>query len=528
MSLTKCYDKKENDIKCPILEVRGLTRTFPGVKALDQVDFDLYPGEVHILVGENGAGKSTLSKCLLGVYQPESGKICYKGENVTWNSPREALDHGIAAVYQELSMIPYLNAAENIYFNREPLIKGTGLIHRKKMYRDCRELLRQLNCENMDITIPARALSVAQQQMVEIARALSFHPDVLIFDEPTATLTQRESKALFEQIYRLKKQGAGIIYISHRMEEFHQIGDRITVLRDGKKICTIKNGELSDEELIRLMVGRELKAARRRTLTDKNSDEMFREKQTLLKEMLRVEHLSDKRGRVKNCSMHVGSGEIVGLAGLIGSGRTNLARLIFGMEKPAFGEVYFKGKRVTGFSPSKMVSLGMGLLPEDRKGLGLATEAPISWNVLSASLFKHFPGRILSEQKITRITREYMRELRIAAPDTHKKAGELSGGNQQKVVLAKWLAADAELFIFDEPTRGIDVAAKEEIYHLMESLVKRGKAILMISSDLQEIFSMSDRMYVMAEGSMVSELRKDEYSMEKIGQMMLAGGKNHK
>lgn len=493
----------------PILEIKGISKTFPGVKALDQVDFSLYPGEVHILAGENGAGKSTLSRCLLGIYQPDEGDIFYNGQKVCFRSAGEATERGIVAVHQELSMIPYLNVYENIFFGREPIIGHSGLIDKKKMKKDAGDILEELDCGDMNLHMPVKQLGIALQQMIEIAKAISFQPKVLILDEPTASLTVREIQSLFRKIKQLKKEGVSILYISHRLKEYAQIGDRITVLRDGKKVKTVEAENVSEEQLIRLMVGRDIRELYKRTSTS--------DKEVLLQ----VSGLSDRKQRVRECSLTVCRGEIVGLAGLIGSGRTELARLIFGMDRPVSGEVYLNGERITGKTPEYMVKKGIGLLPEDRKQSGLATKAPISWNIIAASLGRFFSCGILSEKKNDHIAREYVDKLQIATPDVRKKAGELSGGNQQKVVIAKWLAADTKLLIFDEPTRGVDVGAKKEIYKWIDLLASEGKAILLISSDLQEIMELSERLYVMWQGSIVGMMEKEAYSDSGIGQLMM-------
>ena len=495
----------------PILRVENLTKEFPGVKALDNVKFDLYPGEVHILVGENGAGKSTLSKCILGAYQPEHGEIYFENRKVNFKTPKEALANGIAAVYQELTMIPHLNAAQNIFFNREPLYKKTGIINQKKLQSDAKEILKTLNCENIDTTKPVKYLGVAEQQMIEIAKAISMNPKVIIFDEPTATLSDKEVESFFKQIHLLKEKKIAIIYVSHRMQEFHRIGDRITVLRDGKYIATLKEGELSDEELVNLMVGRDIAQVYVRTPNSYTG------------EALRIEHLSDRKGKVNDCSLQVNRGEIVGLAGLVGAGRTELSRLIFGIDRISSGEVFLHGKNVTKKPPKVLVNEGLGLLPEDRKQLGLAIRAPISWNVVAVSLKKIFPRFFLSQKKNEEEAEKYVKSLKIATPSVKKMARALSGGNQQKVVIAKWLSANTDVIIFDEPTRGIDVGAKMEIYALMDKLAGQGKAILMISSEMQEIIGMSDRMYIMRNGQIVGHIEREEYTEDKIGRMMFLG-----
>ena len=501
------------NMAAPILQAKGITKIFPGVRALDNVDFDLYAGEVHILVGENGAGKSTLAKCILGAHHPEQGEIYLDGNPVSFLSPKNALQHGIAAVYQELTMVPYLNASQNIFLNREPLYKGTCIVNHKKMHEDAKELLDTLGCGNINLKKPVKLLGVADQQMIEIAKAMSFRPKIIVFDEPTATLSDRDVALFFKQVHKLKEQGIGIIYVSHRMKEFKEIGDRITVLRDGKYIKTIAQGELSDEELVNLMVGRDISQVYVRTPNHHTGD------------ALRIENLCDKKGRVKNCSLNVRRGSIVGLAGLVGAGRTELAKLIFGIDKPASGKVYINGEDVTGKKPSVLVKNGVGFLPEDRKRFGLALNVAVSWNILAVSLKKYFPAFLVSQDKNEEIAMRYVSNLKIATPDVKRSVRALSGGNQQKVVISKWLSADTDIVIFDEPTRGIDVGAKMEIYALMDQLAQEGKAILMISSEMQEVVGMSDYIYIMNDGKFVGELNRESFDIDEVGRLMLLGKK---
>ena len=492
-----------------LLRVKDMTKIFPGVKALDHVNLDLYPGEVHILAGENGAGKSTLVKCILGVHKPDEGQIFLAGEKVDFPSPQEALKRGIGAVYQELTMVPWLNAAENIFFNREPHFPGGIFINDKKMEEDARQLMADLSCEDINLTCPVKSLGIAQQQMVEIAKAVSMHPRVLVFDEPTSSLSDHEIDALFQLIRLLKSKGIAIVYISHRMQELREIGDRVTVLRDGKQITTAKMCELSDRRLVELMVGRNL------------SQIYLRENQNYGDTVLKVSHVSDRKGFVRDCSLEVRSGEIVGIAGLAGAGRTELARLIYGVDRPAGGQILLHGKEMRGKGPGAMVRAGLCLIPEDRKELGLALRAPISWNILAASLKKIFSGRIIDSKKEEVISGRYVKELSIATPDVNREVRMLSGGNQQKTVLAKWLCADADVLIFDEPTRGIDIGARVEIYRLMNDMASRGKAILMISSDMAEVIGMSDRVYVMREGRVVGQVDKEHMTEDTLGAMMM-------
>ncbi len=496
----------------PLLEIRNLTKKFPGVTALDHMSFDLCPGEVHVLAGENGAGKSTLTKCILGSLKADEGEIILRGQEVHFSSPAEALSRGIAAVYQELTMVPWLNAAENIFFNDEPVFKGTPVIKGKEMYRRAGEMLRDLDCADIDLTAPVKELGIADQQMVEIAKALNRDPRIIVFDEPTAALSQKEAASLFDKIRTLKKRGIGIIYISHRLEEYPLIADRITVMRDGKFIASGPCRDMPESKLVGLMVGRE-------DYEDYSKGRTCRENG---QEALVIDSLSDKKGRVENCSLTVRKGEIVGIAGLVGSGRTELARLIFGIDRPGSGRVFLDGKDVTGRPPSYLTRNGLGLLPEDRKDLGLALRASVCWNITAASLSKLFPSRLIREKKEEEKAVEYAGRLKVTPSDPGLKALSLSGGNQQKVVIAKWLLADTEVVIFDEPTRGIDVGAKAEIYRLMDRMAESGKAVLMISSELPEIFRMSDRIYVMREGKIIGQYENRPEEREKIADTMLS------
>jgi ribose transport system ATP-binding protein len=493
-----------------IIEAHHITKFFPGMKALDDVDFDLKSGEVHILVGENGAGKSTLAKIILGAYKQEEGDVYFEGEKMNFNGTKEALVKGIVAVYQEFTLVPYLSVAQNIFLNREFKTKF-GFLDLKKMNEEAEKLLLSLNCEYIDVKSPVKKLTVAEQQMVEIAKALSFSPRVIVFDEPTAALSDREVESLFTQIHRLKKEGIGIIYVSHRMQEFPLIGDRITVLRDGKKIATVGINEHSNEELVNMMVGRDVSQVYKKTKNDYSG------------EALRVKDLTDFYGKVKGVNFYVNKGEIIGFAGLVGAGRTETVQLIYGITPKKSGEICVNGKEIFPKSPVDAIKYGIGLVSEDRKKQGLALDQSISLNTVMVSMHKLFPNHITSQKKIREEALLYKKQLRTATTSINKACKFLSGGNQQKVVLAKWLSYDPDILIFDEPTRGIDVAAKVEIYGLMDQLASQGKAIVMISSELPEVIGMSDRIYVMHEGKMVKECRRNEYTSEQIGVMMMLG-----
>ena len=496
----------------PLLRVDNLSKQFPGVKALDHMSFDLYPGEVHILAGENGAGKSTLSKCILGYIRPDQGSIYLDGQMMEFSSPGDALKCGIASVYQELTMIPWLNAAQNIYFHREPVIGKTGILRRKKMIRDAEKLLAVLGSEDIDVTVPVCRLGVARQQMIEIAKVLSMNPKIIIFDEPTASLSEKEVDSLFDKILELKRKGLGIIYISHRMQEYGRIGDRVTVMRDGKYIGTKAMKDVEEPELVRMMIGH-------------NLDQLYvRSRVRQGEEALRIEHVNDKEGKVRDCSFCAYRGEILGLAGLVGSGRTELAELIFGIRRLKSGHVYLHGKDVSGKSPRTMVDEGLGLLPENRKELGLALRASVAWNVTSVNLAALFPNHQISRKEEREVASRYIKELDVAVPGMDTKAVSLSGGNQQKVVIAKWLCANTDVVIFDEPTRGIDVGAKMEIYRLMDQMSSEGKTVIMISSEVPELLGMCDRICVMREGSISGELKREEFSTLRLGEEMFSDG----
>ncbi len=487
----------------PILEMRQITKSFPGVLALDRVDFDLRAGEVHILLGENGAGKSTLMKTLSGAHEPDSGSISVGGQQVQIRTPKQAQALGISTIYQEFTLVPHLTVAQNIFLAREPLRRGIkGLVDHDKLYSDSAAILRTLG-----IAIDPRALvstlGVAQQQLVEVAKALSLNARILIMDEPTATLSDQEIDQLFDIIRSLKARGVGIVYISHRLPEVWEIGDRVTVLRDGRAVGTFSVAEIGENELVKLMVGREVaERPQRRAMSD-------------APEALRVSGLG-RAGVLYDVNLVVRKGEIVGLAGLVGSGRTELARAVFGIDRFDAGELWILGKRLTSTNPSLSIKLGLGLLPEDRKSDGLALILPVKDNITHASLRRLFRSFLLDLKKEREVAEKYVRALRIMTPSVLRAVGFLSGGNQQKVVLAKWLCTESRVLIFDEPTRGIDVGAKAEVHDFMRQLASQGVAILMISSDLPEILTMSDRVYVMRGGTVVKELQGDEITQEAI------------
>ncbi|MDD4080097.1 MAG: sugar ABC transporter ATP-binding protein [Eubacteriales bacterium] len=486
----------------PFLKVQNVCKEFPGVKALDNVSFDLCKGEVHVLIGENGAGKSTLMKVLSGVYQQDSGEIYLNGKKVEFQNTRDAQLARIAIIFQEFNLVPNLTVAQNIFLGREP-VSSRGVLDRKKLNADAQAILDSLNT-GISATDKVELLGVAHQQLVELAKALSFDSEILIMDEPTATLSENEINTLFDTIFRLKARGVSIIYISHRLHEVYKIGDRITVLRDGQTVGTRLVSEASMDELIRLMVGREIQRER------------IREENTVQESMaLEVRGLWDRK-LLQDISINVRRGEIVGIAGLVGSGRTELAQTIFGIKRRSKGYIALFGRELEKSSPGKCVMRKAGFLPENRKEQGLSLNLPIRTNIVHAALSMLFPMGIVRRKKEKDIAENYRKRLRIITPDTKRNVSNLSGGNQQKVVLAKWLATESDFLIFDEPTRGVDVGAKEEIHFLIDDLARNGKGILVISSDLPELLTIADRIYVMREGRIVKEFKDSHVTQEEI------------
>ncbi|WP_441243230.1 sugar ABC transporter ATP-binding protein [Tardiphaga sp. 768_D3_N2_1] len=486
----------------PLFELRGISKEFPGVKALDDVSFSVWPSEVHMLLGENGAGKSSLMKVLCGAYRADSGSFHYNGETVEIASPADARKLGIAVIFQEFSLVPYLDIAQNIFLGREPAGRIPGTIDRKKILADARRVLDSIGFE-IDPAIRIEKLGVAQQQMVEIAKAISQNARILVMDEPTAALSDRETELLFALIARLKADGVAIIYISHRMAEVFSLGDRITVLRDGRRIDEVKPGAVSSDDLVRMMVGRSVDMSYPRTFAKAPG-----------KVMLEVKGLASGSG-IAGIDLVVRQGEIVGLCGLVGSGRTEVVRAIFGADKATAGQILFNGQEKSG-GPDEAARLGLALIPESRKAEGLALIRSVGDNLIVSALRKIFPRGLFDHGKSRQVANDLVRQLRIATPSDKQAVGLLSGGNQQKVVIGKWLAAGAKLFIFDEPTRGIDVGAKAEIFALIDRLVADGAAALMISSEQSEICHVCDRAYVMRDGQIAGELARHELSEENI------------
>ncbi len=484
-----------------ILELRNITKRFSGVEVLHEVSFELKPGEVHALLGENGAGKSTLVKVITGVHQPDGGEILLNGAPVHFGDPRDSRQAGIAAIYQELCLFPDLDVAENIFVGRQPTTRS-GRIDWRKLYDEAGKLLISLGV-HLDLKQKARSLSIAQQQTVEIARAFSINARILIMDEPTSSLTLNEVADLFRLVRRLRDDGTAIIFISHRLEELFELADRVTVLRDGTYVDTRPLKDVSRDELIRLMVGRTI-------------SNLFPKQDVQAGDVvLKVENLSHT-GIFENVSFELRMGEILGMAGLVGAGRTDVARAIFGVEPPTSGRIQVEGREVRVTSPQQAISLGLAYVPEDRQLHGLIPPMNIISNI-SLPMLGHYARRGWLREKVEcSAAFGAARQMEVRANNIWQKARELSGGNQQKIVLAKWLATKPRILILDEPTRGIDVGTKAAVHALMSKLAAEGIAILMISSELPEVLGMSDRVIVMHEGHMTGHFTRAEATQEKI------------
>ena len=483
------------------LEMTGINKSYGGISALKNVDLKLLPGEIHALVGENGAGKSTLIKILGGAIQKDKGQIVIDGKSVDITNPAQAHHLGIRIIYQELVLAPALTAAENIFAGKYPTRFGLWL-DKKKMKQEAEELLRPFNIQ-LDLDTPLFHLSIAQQQLVEIAKALSEKAQIVVMDEPSAVLTPAELSHLFKLIRSLKEQGVSIIYISHRLEETFELADRVTVLRDGEVVDTTVTKELDKPKLIRMMVGRTL------------GQDYPKRRESFGNEVLKVENLS-LRNRLRNISFSLREGEILGIAGLVGAGRTELAHAIFGSVPSDKGTIQISGKVVRIQNPKEAMYYGFAFAPEDRKTQGLVLEMAIAANITITRLKKILKLGFLNSRLETQEAQEIVKQLDIRIPSLRNNARQLSGGNQQKVVLGKWLYSQAKIFILDEPTRGIDVGAKAQLYTILDQLARNGAAIIMISSELPEILGMSDRILVMHEGEISGEFTSGNVTEEKI------------
>jgi len=491
-----------------IVEMRGISKAFPGVNALDGVDFSASLGEVHAVVGENGAGKSTLMKILAGAYHPDRGSILLRGKKVSFASPGEAQRHGIAIIYQEFNLLPELTVAENIFLGREPR-KRSGFIDNLRLHTVAGELLNSLGME-IELHTRVAELGVAQQQMVEIAKALSQNADVIMMDEPSAVVSGKELESLFRIIRSLKASGKTIIYISHRIDEIFQIADRATVLKDGKLVGTVETSQVDKPTIVRMMVGRSLSET-----FPPRSPRKDRE------EVLSVEGVC-RGNALKKVSFKAYAGEILGIAGLVGAGRTETARAVFGADPIECGEIRLKGQKLKRRTPKSAILRGVGFITEDRKKDGLIQSLSVRKNLTLAILDRIRKLFFVQERREKVLTRDFVSRFNIISPSIEQEVRFLSGGNQQKVILAKWIGIKPSLLIMDEPTRGIDVGAKSEVYILMRRLANEGTAIIMISSELPEIIGMSDRIIVMHDGRITGELSPEEATEERI--LMLATG----
>lgn len=482
--------------------MKDIDKRFPGVHALNKVSFDVKRGEVHALMGENGAGKSTLMKVLTGIYTKDSGSIVFEGKEVEFHGAREAQDAGVVIVHQELNMVGHLTVAQNIFIGRE--FKKGIRIDDKKMNEEAAKLFEKLNI-NIDPTATMSDLTVGKQQMCEIAKAISHDAKVIIFDEPTAALTESEIEDLFKIIRDLREQQMAIVYISHRMDEIKVITDRVTVMRDGCYVGTLVTEESTKDDIINMMVGRIIYEE------PKTKSRVPEDAPVVLK----VEHLNAGR-MVQDVSFELKKGEILGFSGLMGAGRTETARAIFGADPKESGEIFVNGKKIDINSPEDAVKAGIGYLSEDRKRFGIVVQKTIAENTTMADLGNYMKGIFIDKRKEKKVAKEFVDSLSTKTPSVDQLVVNLSGGNQQKVVIAKWLCKNCDILIFDEPTRGIDVGAKNEIYKLMNKLAAEGKSIIMISSEMTEILRMSDRIVVMCEGKKTGELRIEDTTQEKI------------
>lgn len=486
-----------------MLAMTGIQKYFPGVHALDDCQFQLCAGEVHALVGENGAGKSTLMKILAGIYSKDGGKVILDGQEINVRNTMDAQKLGISIIHQEINLMQDLSVADNIFIGREP--KRGLSIDQKKQEKMTNELLDSLHLSDIRASTKVQTLTVAKQQMVEIAKALSYdNTRILIMDEPTAALTASEIESLFSFIRMLKAKGVGIVYISHRMEELKQICDRVTVMRDGRYVDTCEIADVDVSDIISMMVGRVIyEEPKQESMVSADAPVVLEVKDLL-------------SPAVHHVSFSLRKGEILGLAGLMGAGRTETARLICGADPLSDGEIFVNGKKNAIRTPNDAVKAGIGYLSEDRKRFGLCLGLPVTDNVALPNLDTHTKGLTVDDRKIVETTKKYISRIKIKTPDTKTTVSGLSGGNQQKVVIAKWLERNCDILIFDEPTRGIDVGAKSEIYKLMNELVQQGKSIIMISSEMPELLRMSDRIVVMCEGWKTGEMNIEDATQEKI------------
>lgn len=490
----------ENKSNKPVLQLKNIHKRFPGVYALRDVSLDIYPGEVHALMGENGAGKSTLIKIISGVYQPDEGEIISNGRPIVMETPAQAIKENISVIYQELNLAPNLSIAENIFLGNLP-VKGKKIDY-NKLYEDSRKVMEELKLD-LDVHMKVSYLTIAKQQLVEIAKSISKHPKVIIMDEPTSALSRQETYNLFKIVNMLKENGTAIIYVSHKLDEIFEICDKVSILRDGEYICTDDIENLDEEKLVSLMVGRELK------------DLFVKEKVEMGDEVFRVEKLSTDF--VKDISFTARAGEIIGFSGLMGSGRTELCRAVLGVDKRHGGEIVVDGQKLAENSPSKAIQAGIGMVPESRKDDGIFPNLGVRENMTIASA-KHFKkGPAIDQGSEKKQVQRMIESIKIKTPTMEQMIINLSGGNQQKVILARWLIQNnIKVLLIDEPTRGIDVGAKSEIYSLLNMLAKQGLCVIVMSSEMPEIMSLADRVYVMKEGRINGSFARQEVTQEKL------------
>jgi ABC-type sugar transport system ATPase subunit len=490
-----------------VLEMRGIVKLFPGVRALDGARLRVRPGEIHALIGENGAGKSTLMNILLGIFPQDEGEIFFKGKKINFKSPHEALKSGISMIHQEISLIPTMDVAENIWIGREKQFSSLGLLSPRKRYQAASELLKKLGLNLSPRTI-IRTLSVANMQLVELARAISYKPSVIIMDEPTSSLTDKEIKFLYKIIRELSAQGTAVIFITHKLEELYEICDQVTVMRDGKFISECPVSELPKDELINRIAGRVIK-------------DMYPKLESDIRDVvLEVKKLSSGKF-FQDISFSVRRGEILGFCGLIGAGRTEIMRAIFGIDPFDSGEIYLEGKKVRIKSPKQAIALGLGMVTEDRRRMGIIPVLPLRYNVSLAAL-KSFcrPLGIINKQAENRGADEIVKRLAVKFSSMKQVIASLSGGNQQKVIIGKWLLTNPKVLILDEPTRGIDVGSKSEIHRLISELARQGLAVIMVSSEMPEILGMSDRIMAVREGRLAGEFPRGSVNQEELAKQI--------
>ncbi len=493
-----------------IVELKNVIKKFPGVIAMRDMHIQIKPGEIHGLIGENGAGKSTLIKVLTGVYVPEEGEIYVEGKRQVFKNPVQAREAGIACVYQELNIVKMLSVVDNVFMGRR-ITNKFGLLDYGYMHQEAKKALSSLGHAEIDTRMECGKLGIGQQQMVEIAKAITQNAKLIIMDEPTSSLGEQEVKQLMDTVRLLKERGMAILFVSHKLEELFELCDRVTVMRDGEHILTSDISVMTEDSLIEAMVGRTLENQYPKIPTKRG--EM----------VLKVEHLS-QIGAIKDVSFEAYAGEILAFAGLVGAGRTETMRAIFAAEKPDGGKVFIKGKEVGLKNPGEAIRSGLAFLTEDRKGQGLVLSESVKTNLILANIKNYRRGPLLNHPEINQVSRENVKTLRIKTPTIEEVVVQLSGGNQQKVVIGKWINSDADIYIFDEPTRGIDVGAKIEVYNVMNRLVSEGKCIIMVSSELPEVLGMADRVIVMREGRIMAEIPRESPHFNQNDIMKAAWG----